>query len=287
MRAFTTLFLTCGFPGVASELEMDSEFLNGYLSAVSLEPRTATNDLRRMVGAPTLVVKLTTDEGVPIGTLRWRFTRVRWEDFVGNDQSVQLVQWYSKAVERTRIALPLGWQAQLMAPPPQTYARIQGAPHTGKQPKCTAAPPEWFDGPWIDDILGNNCYNYAVNIAAESNGPAIPGKGTASLIGNTPSVADLKRGCKADKLKLLGALPSSCPSATGHIVAVILRASNFGGFHCFRLNRDKMWSHKDGPDSATDMDDAGNQISKLDTAEFGFVFDFAGFFQCPSNNRVD
>ncbi len=287
MRAYTTLFLTSGLPGIQVELTMEDQFLRDYLHRVAPRPRDNNNDLRRVVGAPTLVVRLATTKGEPRGRLTWRYGRVRWEDLVGEDPTHLLLDWYVGAIQPlVALQLPHGWLDLIGAPPPLTSATIQAVPKTGTQPRCTLAPPEWLDGPWLDDILGNNCYNYAANVAAGSM-VALPGKGTPFLIGSTPTVQDLKRGCQADGLSLLTTLPATCPAATGHVIALILRASVFGGFHCFRLNEDQTWSHKDGPDAATNLDDDDGVIQRLDTARFCYPFTFVGFFHCPPNHSVD
>jgi hypothetical protein len=286
MRVHTTLFLASGLPGITATLALDDDaFLPDYLERINLRPRSESNDLLDIVAAPTLVVQLSYDDGVPAGTLTWVFGRVRWKDFVGDDVDHALVKWYGKALDDQ--GLPPGWQPFLEAPPPPAFEPIRGVPPAATPPRCSAAPPDWLDGPWLDNILGNNCYNYAANVAPDGHGVALPGKGTSNVISRGADADELRRGCAADKLRFLRTLPSTCPDPGGHIVALINRADSRGGFHFFRLNRDQTWSHKDGPRAARNTDDAGRRIINLERASFGYRFEFVGYFHCPPDHEVD
>ena len=133
----------------------------------------------------------------------------------------------------------------------------------------------------------NNCYNYATGVLNKViDKQAIPG---------TPNVRrplnmdKLRRAVESDQLQPLGLeLPNDCPPAGCHYVAVLLRTKPGGtsrDFHCLRLDRTGRWSHKDGSGQVRDVDDVGNPIVDLATAELKWDPELAGFYLFNEDHR--
>jgi hypothetical protein len=133
----------------------------------------------------------------------------------------------------------------------------------------------------------NNCYNYAtgvVNTVLMSQ--AIPG---TPNVRRPLTMAKLRAAVESDLLEPLGMeLPNACPPPGSHYVAVLLRHSPTGAikdFHCLRLDRNGVWSHKDGDDEVRDIDDVGNPIINLSTASLHWDPELAGFYRFVEANR--
>jgi hypothetical protein len=293
MRAVATLYLTSGFPSITIELTMDDAFFQKYVNDIPFQPRSPSNDLRVALGAPTLVVDVTTDAGEPRGTFTWRFHRVRFEDAVGQDQDRLLVDWlqqaYNLVAGTTPISLPDYWLKELMEPEPIGVKRLRGVPpDPPRMPQCRLAPSDVFMGPAME--LMSNCYNYACNIEGDGAAPAMPGRNSPNAISDRPTIEDLRRACAADGLRFVERLNGVCADSDGHVIALINRPPQNRGYHFFRLNRDGTWSHKDGQGIARKTDDTipnGVTITSLTTADFAYPYEFVGYFYCPSRHSVD
>jgi hypothetical protein len=293
MRAVATLYLTSGFPSITVELMMDDAFFQKYVDEIPFQPRSASNDLRVALGAPTLIVELMTDAGELRGTFTWRFRRVLFDNAVGQDHDQLLIDWlrqaYDLASATTPISLPDYWIKELTAPEPVGVERIRGVPpDPPRLPQCPLAPSDVFMGPSTG--LMSNCYNYACNVRADGAGPAMPGRNSPNAISDRPTIEDLHRACVADGLRFRERLNGICADSDGHVVALINRPPANRGYHFFRLNRDGTWSHKDGQQIARQTDDTvpnGVTITSLTTADFAYPYEFVGYFYCPSRHRVD
>lgn len=286
MRARTTLYLTSGFPGIVADLLMDDAFFASFRNKIFAVASDPDLKLRRAVGAPTLIVELSHDDGTPVGTLTWRFHRVKFGERVGEDIDASLPEWYRQALNlaATTIGpLPEAWLKALTAKEPDGVRRCENVPpDPPTMPQCPMAPQDMTVGPFFDPP--SNCYNYACNVPAIDGQSAIPGRPDDEIRPeSTPE--HLVQACALDGLTPLESLPAECPAAAGHIVALINRPPNHNGFHFFRLNRDCTWSHKDGPAGAEIFDDSDPPriIRSLTTAEFAYPFVFVGYFHCPEN----
>jgi hypothetical protein len=155
-------------------------------------------------------------------------------------------------------------------------ARIDGLEGPDRQLQCESSPEyHGHTGPWKTYKYDNNCYNYANDkLVTPPAGPAIPGPGNDLGSSANPLTDDaLRNALGADKLEHRGSrLPSSCPPAGAHYVAIVLRHHpvnhHVRDFHCVRLDRDGSWSHKDGNGRVRNKDDVGNKITDLTAAAF-------------------
>jgi len=131
----------------------------------------------------------------------------------------------------------------------------------------------------------SNCYNYANDVMATGVNPAVPGpNGTSSWT----KAQMIHAATVKDKLTLItpeGELPRVCPaSAKSHYLGIFLRDpegnGSFTDFHCLRLDRDGMWSHKDGSSNVSRKDHSTPRkvIRDLRTAVFKPRMTLVGFF---------
>ena len=134
----------------------------------------------------------------------------------------------------------------------------------------------------------NNCYNYATGVLNKVLlKQAIPG---TPNVQRPLTMAKLRAAIESDRLEPLGLeLPGACPPPGSHYVAVLLRKSPAGGvrdFHCLRLDRNGVWSHKDGEGAVTNVDDVGKRIVDLKTAELSWDPELAGFYRFDERHRL-
>jgi hypothetical protein len=114
-------------------------------------------------------------------------------------------------------------------------------------------------------VRQNNCYNYATKVLNTSNPDgAIPGRNNDV---NSFTMNRLRTALEADELERVGMqLPSACPPAGTHYVAIVIRefaSGRLGDFHCLRMDRRGTWSHKDGDGPVTNVDDTGARMVDL------------------------
>jgi hypothetical protein len=142
-------------------------------------------------------------------------------------------------------------------------------------------------GPFKNHRRRNNCYNYATGVVnTVLLGQAIPG---SPNVRRPLTMAKLRAAVESDLLEPLGMeLPNECPPPGSHYVAVLLRRNPTGAirdFHCLRLDRNGVWSHKDGDDVVRDIDDMGNPIINLKTASLHWDPELAGFYRFDEARR--
>src|SRR5262249_29446291 len=83
-------------------------------------------------------------------------------------------------------------------------------------------------------------------------------------------------------------LPTGCPPAGTHFIAVVIRhhpTGTIADFHCIRLDRSGAWSHKDGKGKVRDVDDTGRPISDLTKARFKWSPALVGIYQADFSKR--
>lgn len=138
----------------------------------------------------------------------------------------------------------------------------------------------------------NNCYSYANNDPISFSDYGIPGPLTTDVPTTT---AKMRKQLALDKLGVLSPaneLPPSCPVALpakeAHFIAVCWRkmVGSQRDFHCFRMDRDGKWSHKDGTGEVTKSDSTGAIITDLRTAQFDWKLTLIGFFASVEGTRV-
>lgn len=138
---------------------------------------------------------------------------------------------------------------------------------------CQCAPvyePEWWNDGGPRQLL-NNCYNYSTNY--RTNTFAQPGRGAGTLM-TSVSCSGVKPLALLDGLNSVFSELNQCP-VLGHLVALVI-APGFD-FHWYRKDLGGMWSHKIGPQSATEKDNDGNLIYDPRFAARGPYTDFCGF----------
>jgi len=167
-------------------------------------------------------------------------------------------------------------------------ARIKGVEQAQLTLRCrTGTEYVGNTGPFKTHRHTNNCYNYATGVVnTVVLKQAVPG---TPNVRRPLTLANLRAAVESDLLKPLGMeLPNECPPAGSHYVAVLLRHSPTGAikdFHCLRLDRNGVWSHKDGDDEVRDVDDLGNPILNLQTALLHWDPELAGFYRFDAANR--
>src|SRR5262245_49937591 len=287
MRAHASIALHCGFPGVPVDLPMPDSWFLSYQSALVAAPwqrRLAKPNL----GALTLDVVHEADAGASAGHLSWRSGGVLLQTasatLFAEDPKHVLPDWVAQSLA-TLPALPLppSWQQHLERPVAPGESPIEGVPAgPAASPKCGPAMAGWQAGPW--NSLTHNCYSYA---CGARTGIAIPGRSAGKPISAQSNAREIRQACELDGLRYLPKLPSSC-FAAGHYIAVIWRRSNLGGFHCYRLNRDGVWSDKDGSRFARNVDDTNRPMTNLDSAWFhyGDELQFVGNLHGPPSNTA-
>ena len=170
---------------------------------------------------------------------------------------------------------PILQQALEVPPPAAAEDRGLGAAPPPPQPSAAAdrAPlfePHW----WNDDAIkqvSNNCYNYATNYRTDTF--AQPGRASGSVM-STVSCAQVLPFALEDQLLAAAENDNRFPDE-GHLVALVI-APGFD-FHWYRKGRDAMWTHKIGPEPATDVDNSGHPIVDPRGADRGPYTEFCGF----------
>ena len=167
--------------------------------------------------------------------------------------------------------------------------------HSGALPNCPDAPA--FDEapppvPWNTSPgrFDNNCYNYANDVFSDID-DALPGgvlrhQWTDSEMHDL-LVADGLFPVTPDRKQL----PAGCDRHDGaHLVAVCLRkkhgtrpengvhVDNFKDFHCFRLDKSRVWSHKDGSKKATNLDNRNDKLTDLSSGRFKLTHHLVGYY---------
>lgn len=124
------------------------------------------------------------------------------------------------------------------------------------------------------------CYNYANNILTQRR--LYPGD--ADRVFN---VAEMRTRLRGDGLMPVARIPDLCPTdPASHFIAALLHDSaTSGSFHFLRLDRNGLWTHKNGHYPATNRAENG-LISDLCRAEFKTKFRFAGFFEATAEART-
>jgi hypothetical protein len=173
----------------------------------------------------------------------------------------------------------------------------QDTPRCDEGPSFQAPPPksEWDSFPGIED---NNCYNYANNQFSEID-DAQPGRTDF----NPLTEEEMHRLLLKDRLVPVGPdrkkLPEACVSTAGaHLLAVCLRSPDgtkkengaqvqvYGDYHCFRLDANGRWSHKDGSLPSTNADNRGNTLSDLSAAFFKVEHVLVGYYWSIPGQRL-
>ena len=154
---------------------------------------------------------------------------------------------------------------------------------------------------WIKHAGYNNCYNYAndaLNIDEWSEA-ALPGTLTKMPASTVTSQvrAKLRIAILDDGVTRVASdrVPSACPANNRHYMVVILRhhpsSTMVKDFHCFRLDSDGTWSHKDASGIPRNTDDAGNDpntgdvITDLTEAKFDGDPVLVGVYRAKKNNQ--
>jgi hypothetical protein len=286
MPANVDLWLLLGFPPISWRGE-DDAWLRAWARSLAFSRAREGNDLPRVLGAPTFRIQLADKDGVVAWDVIWRGGIVTTHGLVAVDNDNRLLEWpqLQQLTLDRRLSAPMDI---LRAPLPTVSQPILDVPASvDRTPLCRAAPADDWAGKWIDHPLKNNCYNYANDVGVDESRPwpAIPGRGGGcEEIEHNTTVQQIQEACTCDGLELLLRLPDACPH-NGHFVAVIVRPERHD-FHCFRLNRNLVWSHKDGSDVPTSDDDDGQPIRDLGRARFRYSFRFAGFFFSPTSRTI-
>lgn len=153
---------------------------------------------------------------------------------------------------------------------------------------------------WVGRAGYNNCYNYANDVLNidEWAPSALPGtltKMPASTVTATVRKAIRAAITKDGLTKVAGdKVPSTCPLVNRHYMAVILRhhpsSQAVKDFHCFRLDTDGTWSHKDASGIPRNTDDGGANpntgdiITDLTQARFDGDPVLVGVYRAKKNN---
>lgn len=167
-------------------------------------------------------------------------------------------------------------------------ARIQNIDAVPSELECAAAPLYEGDaGDFLTHRYVNNCYNYATKVVNKVPlKQALPG---TPNVGKPLTMARLRAAVEDDGFVPLGmALDGSCPPEGSYYIAVLLRRSPSGAvrdFHCLRLDRNGVWSHKDGKGEVRNVDDNGNAIVDLAQAALSWEPELAGFYRFDTSNR--
>ena len=165
---------------------------------------------------------------------------------------------------------------------------------------CANAPSLPSAKDWTTHRDYNNCYNYANDVLNidEFSMAALPGTMTAmpsSTVTSTVKAVLRTQILKDDVTRVAGdKVPSTCPAANRHYMAIVLRhhpgSTAVMDFHCFRLDQDGTWSHKDGTKLPRNTDDAGtspaagNVITDLTQAKFDGDPVLVGVYRAKKNN---
>ena len=288
MRAHASVVLYSGFRGIDFDLPMADDWFAIYKKSLSVKG-TSSNRLEENLGAATLVVQLKTDDGRPAGWLSWRPGAVTYQSRAGTrtytEQGESLLDWFANGVAGHDVtALPSSWKDMLSSKLAKGESHVRGIPPTPvNSPQCPSAKQTWMTGPWDD--MTHNCYSYACDA---SSGALVPGEASGEPITYASDPLEIASACERDGLKPVPEDDLGDCRPNGHFIAVIRRPKNLNGFHCFRLNRDGSWSHKDGSRLARQVDDLSLRMPNLANAWFhyGDKFKFVGYFHCPPGHLV-
>lgn len=165
---------------------------------------------------------------------------------------------------------------------------------------CAYGPSAPGSKDWIGRADYNNCYNFANDVLNidEWSESALPGtltKMPATTV--TAKVkAILRAAIKVDGLQRVedDTVPAACPIADKHYMVVILRhhpsSIAVKDFHCFRLDMDGTWWHKDASGLPRNTDDAGanpntgDLITDLTQAKFDGNPVLVGVYRAKKDN---
>ena len=154
-----------------------------------------------------------------------------------------------------------------LLPPPWKFPPVIILQHENQAP--IFEPTWWNDGSARQH--GNNCYNYGCDYRSESY--AQPGRASGHMYAEITSAA-VKAGAVSDDLIDAPAADNKFP-ATGHLVALVIAPGY--DFHWYRKDMGGKWSHKPGGTAATNLDNAGHEITDPRTANRGPYTEFTTF----------
>jgi len=146
-------------------------------------------------------------------------------------------------------------------------------PHWPRREHCKCAPlyePNW----WNDSgqvQYNNNCYNYGCDYRSDTY--AQPGLAAGAEY-TSLTCGSVRPAAIADCLIDAPTANNRCPKE-GHLVALVIWPG--GDFHWFRKNRNGYWSQKMGGTPVTNVDNSGNLIPDVRTADRGPYTDFCTF----------
>lgn len=195
------------------------------------------------------------------------------------DDKRELEAWLFREMPR-QLVRDLGQDSfELLSAPRNENKVMDGVNGSAAGFDCANAPP--YPGPngvWKKRAKRNNCYNYANDEPSTGLLSAMPGG--LNVTSFTP--ATLRAAVVSDGLIDLGvSLPTMCPVPhNAHFVAICLREKFgiFHDFHCWRLDADGGWSHKDGNGAVRNTDNYGAVITDLATARWKLSSSLVGFF---------
>lgn len=164
---------------------------------------------------------------------------------------------------------------------PMIVKRADPAP-ANQLPKSGSEPPyepnKWNKNP---EVKENNCYAYATNTMGKSfprpgraggQNPPLPGQrgyNCANFVAAAESDGLVKTDC--DK---------ACPKCS-YKVALVIKPKGRQDYHWYRQDDNGNWSHKQGEDPATDVDEKKNPITDPRIADRGGYTDFCECFCVP------
>jgi hypothetical protein len=154
-----------------------------------------------------------------------------------------------------------------LLPPPWRIPPIIILQHENQAP--IFEPTWWNDGSTRQ--YGNNCYNYSCDYRSDSF--AQPGRASGHMYPEITSAA-VKAGAVSDDLIDTPAANNKFPAA-GHLVALVIAPGY--DFHWYRKDMGGKWSHKPGGTAATNLDNAGHEITDPRTANRGPYTEFTTF----------
>ena len=142
-------------------------------------------------------------------------------------------------------------------------------------------PEKWNN--WLH-LDSNNCYNYANNEITDTM--AQPGRATSCSFSQThPTGRAIKNSSVCDGLNALPSKPDKLPAHDLNLVALvfwppeILLGELMFDFHWYRLDDNRLFSHKPGKTEATNVDNTGKLIKDPRIADRGPYTDFVGFME--------
>lgn len=133
-------------------------------------------------------------------------------------------------------------------------------------------PSTWNGG----TVTMNNCYNYANN--KRTNTFAQPGRASGETAVDM-SCAVVHAAAIRDGLE-----PITDPYDPSYKNAVALVVAPGADFHWYRRDGFGTWSHKPGPQPATNLDNSGSPIYDPEYADRGPYTDFCGYFRLWSDS---